>query len=162
LKEGLKEMAEEAERHGTFIGIEPANGHLIDTPEALLECCEAVTSSSIGAVIDPCNMITPENYELRDDVLRNAFKLLAERIVSIHVKDIIRTGDGEITTAAPGEGVLNYPLFLQLADKYKPKIHMTMEGLEEKQMAHSIQFVENIRLGNEEKRQLTCKLKHVN
>jgi L-ribulose-5-phosphate 3-epimerase len=158
--EGMHELTEEAEKWGVFIGIEPAQGHLIETSEKMLECLETLQSSSIGVVMDPCNMMNIKNFHKQDDVIRNAFSLLQDRIVSVHMKDIMPDTDN-LREVPSGQGQLNYPLFLQLLDKYKPKVHMTMEGLDESQMKKAIKFIAETRESNVSKSELKCNLKHL-
>jgi L-ribulose-5-phosphate 3-epimerase len=141
----FQELTEEAEKWGGFIGVEPANGHLIDTPEKLVELWDAVPSPTIGALMDPCNLMTPDNFNYQDEVIHNAFRLVGERIVSLHAKDVKWGENGQLITTAPGSGQLNYPLYLELANQYKPLSYMTMEGLDQTQMSDAIQFINKTR-----------------
>lgn len=141
LYEGMSELVEEAEKWGVYIGIEPANDHLIDTPDRLCRLWETIPSSVLGAVLDPANLLKTTNIDQQDDVMRMAFDRLGERIVSMHAKDVKPTPDSSLEVVAPGRGALNYELYLQLADAYKPKSYMTLERTPESEMADAVRFI---------------------
>ncbi|SFF17615.1 Sugar phosphate isomerase/epimerase [Paenibacillus catalpae] len=146
LNRALEELVEEAERWGVTIGLEAAQGHMIDTTETLAEAIERFPSSCVGVVMDPCNLMNPARFENQDHTMREAFRLLGPRIVSAHVKDLRRAADGTLTETAAGSGELNYPLFFELLEQYKPYGFATMEAVSEPQMADAARFVREGRL----------------
>lgn len=149
LMEALSELTEEAERWGTIIGIEPAENHLIEKTEQLVQCMDELQSSNIGFVLDPANLMNARNFKHQDDVIKNAFELLGHRIVHMHLKDTIQeTENGPLKQVHAGGGQLNYPLFLSLADRYKPHCTATMEEVNDATFASSINFIKDIRRQN--------------
>ncbi|MEK3884369.1 sugar phosphate isomerase/epimerase [Paenibacillus sp. PL2-23] len=137
----LEELVEEAERWGVTIGLEAAQGHLIDSSETLAETIERFPSSCVGVVLDPCNLMNRQRFEVQDDTIREAFRLLGPRIVSAHVKDLQRAEDGSLKGTAAGLGELNYPLFFQLLEQHKPHGFATLEDVTVPQMAEAARFV---------------------
>ncbi|WP_127494796.1 sugar phosphate isomerase/epimerase family protein [Paenibacillus glycanilyticus] len=146
LNRALDELVEEAERWGVTIGLEAAQGHMIDTAETLAETIERFPSSCVGVVMDPCNLMNPARFENQDHTVREAFRLLGPRIVSAHVKDLNRAADGTLIETAAGLGELNYPLFFELLEQHKPYGFATMEAVSELQMAEAARFVREGRL----------------
>ncbi|MFC5468065.1 sugar phosphate isomerase/epimerase family protein [Cohnella suwonensis] len=141
LDRALEELVEEAERWGVTIGLEAAQRHLIDSSETLAETLERFPSSCVGVVLDPCNLMNGPRFEEQERTIREAFRMLGPRIVSAHAKDLRREADGTLTETAAGSGELNYPLFFELLEKYKPHGYVTLEAVGESQMAEAARFV---------------------
>lgn len=141
LNRALEELVEEAERWGVTIGLEAAQGHLIDSSETLAETLDRFPSSCVGVVLDPCNLMSVSRFEDQDHTIREAFRLLGPRIVSTHAKDLRRQADKTLKETAAGLGELNYPLFFELLEQYKPHGYVTMEAVSETQMAEAARFV---------------------
>jgi len=145
MRSTLQELAEEAERWGVYVGMEPADGHLIGTASELKRMLEEVPSPNIGVVIDPGNLLTAENFGTQEAVIEEAFRLLGDRIVAAHAKDRIPSGSGELLTAAPGFGRMNYASYLELLHRHKPGVPIVMEHAKPDEMAFSKQYIERIR-----------------
>ncbi|MEC0329896.1 sugar phosphate isomerase/epimerase [Paenibacillus macerans] len=142
LNQALEELVEEAERWGVTIGLEAAQGHLIDSPETMAETIERFPSSCVGVLLDPCNMLNASNFDRHDEIIRTAFDLFGSRIVSAHAKDVKREADGGgLTVAAAGLGELDYPLFWRLLEQYKPHGFVTLEQVTEEQCSAAARFV---------------------
>ncbi|MFE5322136.1 sugar phosphate isomerase/epimerase family protein [Paenibacillus sp. NPDC056579] len=146
LKSAVEELVEEAEKWGVLIGLEAANRHLISTAPQLAELIEEFPSSNIGVVLDPCNLMTQNNYERQHEVMQEAFRLLGNRVVSIHAKDIQVDARGKLETVSSGRGMLDYRMFMELVKQYKPMVHMTLEGVDIEHMKFSRDFVLQRRL----------------
>jgi L-ribulose-5-phosphate 3-epimerase len=147
MRAGVIEMAEEAEKWGVFIGLEVASRHIVGTAPALAQLIDEVPSSNIGVVMDPCNLMTQENYERQHEIMQEAFRLLGTRIVSTHAKDMKLDANGKLQTVAAGQGMLNYPMFIELLNQYKPLSYMTMENAEEPYTSDARDFVLKQRAG---------------
>lgn len=141
LDRALNELVEEAERWGVTIGLEAAQGHLIDSSESLAATIERFPSSCVGVVLDPCNLMNDDNFERQEEIIREAFRLLGPRIVSAHAKDWRRGADGKLQGTAAGLGELQYPLFWELLERQKPHGFVTLEGVDESQLPAAAQFV---------------------
>ncbi|KIL52148.1 sugar phosphate isomerase/epimerase family protein [Jeotgalibacillus soli] len=144
LRASLEELIEEAEKWGIFIGLEPANDHLIGTAPALKQMLDEVPSSHLGVVLDPGNLITLENIHHQDQVIEEAFTLLGKRVVGAHAKDRMLMEDGAIQTVTPGKGQLNYLLFLTLLHQYKPQCDIILEATKPEQMKETKVYVERL------------------
>ncbi len=145
LKRTLEELVEEAERWGVYIGIEPANDHLIGTAKSLDQMLKEVPSSHLGVVLDPGNLLHEENFYQQNEVIKEAFQLLGTRIIAGHAKDRLVREDGQIQTVVPGKGQLNYELYMELLEQYKPGSFLVMEAAKEYQMLEAKSYIEKIR-----------------
>ncbi|XEC95184.1 sugar phosphate isomerase/epimerase family protein [Paenibacillus tarimensis] len=141
----LEELVEEAEKWGTFIGLEAAGGHLIGTAQSLKEMLDEVPSTSIGVVLDPGNLLAEDNIRQQDSVIEEAFGLLGERIIACHAKDRKVLADGRVHTVTPGQGDMNYGLYMKLLNQFKPNCHIIMEAAKKDEMRQSKSFIETVR-----------------
>lgn len=141
LHRALAELVEEAERWGVTIGLEAAQGHLIDSPELMAATLEHYPSSCVGVLLDPCNLMNAENFARQDEIIRSSFDLFGSRIVSSHAKDLKREASGQLSGTAAGLGELNYPLFWKLLERHKPRGFVTLEGVREEQCEAAACFV---------------------
>jgi len=141
LDRALEELVEEAERWGAVIGLEAAQGHLIDSPETLAAAIERFPSSCVGVVLDPCNLLNGRTLDDQDRVVDEAFRLLGPRIVSTHAKDLVRTDDGGVQETAAGLGQLHYNRFWEKLEAQKPQGFVTLEGVAVPQMEAAARFV---------------------
>ncbi|WP_018750291.1 sugar phosphate isomerase/epimerase family protein [Paenibacillus sanguinis] len=141
LHRALAELVEEAERWGVMIGLEAAQGHLIDSPESMAAALEQYPSSCVGVLLDPCNLMNAGNFARQDEIIRTSFDLFGSRIVSSHAKDLKWGANGELSGTAAGLGELNYPLFWRLLEQHKPHGFVTLEGVEEEQCGAVARFV---------------------
>ncbi len=146
MKDTLHELVEEAEKWGVFVGLEAANGHLIGTAPKLAQMLEEVSSSMIGVVLDPGNLLHAGNFERQDEVIEEAFALLGNRIIAAHAKDRYWLNNGELGTSTAGLGEMNYELYMKLLNQYKPNVHIIMEESSEQQMARSKAYIEELRM----------------
>lgn len=141
LNAALEEIVEEAERWGATIGLEAAQGHLIDTSKKLAATLERFPSSNLGIVLDPCNLLNATIFHQQDEIMKEAFELLGSRIVSAHAKDLKIVENGEYPVASAGLGDLNYLLFWELLEQHKPRGFVTLEGVPLHEMTATAAFV---------------------
>jgi L-ribulose-5-phosphate 3-epimerase len=141
LYDSLKELVEEAEKFGVFVGIEGVTSHVISTPERMKLMIDKIDSNNLQVMFDPVNLLSIENYQNQDRVIKKSFDLFGDKIAIIHAKDFI-IQDGELKEVAPGKGMLNYKLLCELIKKRKPYIEILMEETEESTMAESIDYIE--------------------
>ena len=94
-------------------------------------------SPHLKAVMDPANLIAPENKQHMHHILDEAFELLGEDIVLAHAKDI-----GLDNTFQPaGTGILDYDYYLHHLKAANTEIPLIIHGLSEAQVDTSVQFL---------------------
>ncbi|WP_438444486.1 sugar phosphate isomerase/epimerase family protein [Gorillibacterium sp. sgz5001074] len=144
MRRTVEELLEEAEKFGVFVGIEPCNGQIVSTAEEWQRLSEELPSRNLGAVLDPCNILNDGNFDRQDAIIRDAFERLGDRIVLGHAKDVGWGADGKLLQLGAGQGALNYPLFLELLNKHKPFVHVTMENLKPAEMVEALRFMKSM------------------
>jgi sugar phosphate isomerase/epimerase len=144
LRETVEELAETAEKYGVFATIEPAATLTIGSVEDMVRLLDEVPSENIGVLIDACNLMTAENIGRQDEVMKQAFEQLAHRTVLFHAKDITMDEQGNKEYTGIGEGLLNYPTYLQLIKQYKPHIDISFEGITEDKMKSSLDYFHKV------------------
>jgi sugar phosphate isomerase/epimerase len=95
----------------------------------------------LGVVLDPCNLLNADTFGNQEEVMKTAFRLLGQRVVSTHAKDMRREANGDVSGTAAGLGELHYPLFWELQERYKPHGFVTLEDVNEAQLVSVSRFV---------------------
>jgi sugar phosphate isomerase/epimerase len=122
------------------------------TPDAYLRLIKAIDRKRFAVHLDPVNMVTsPEIYFNNGKMIIECFRKLGPLIKSCHAKDIRLREDNytpHLSEVMPGQGFLDYPVFLRELAKY-PGVPLMMEHLqtdaEYRQAASYIRSVEKNR-----------------
>ncbi|RXJ02529.1 sugar phosphate isomerase/epimerase [Anaerobacillus alkaliphilus] len=142
LKATIVELVKEAEKWGVFIGIEPAEDHLIDNAVKLKKLLDEVSSSHLGVVLDPGNLITKDNLHEQDNVIEEMFQLLGEKIVAFQAKDCLLDENNEYKWVPVGEGQMNYDLILRRLREYKPHVDIILDAVKPETMKDTKDYLE--------------------
>ncbi len=138
--ESLKELVGEAEKFGVLAGIEAVTTHVISTPKRMKQIIDEINSNNLQVILDPVNLLNLENYKKQDEIIRESFDLLSDKIVIIHAKDFL-IEDGNLKQVAPGKGMLNYKLLCSLIKIKKPHIEILMEETDESAVLESMDYI---------------------
>lgn len=142
LVDSIKELTEEAERFGVITAIEGVTRYVTHTPERVARVLEAINSNNLQVVFDPVNLISIDNYENQDDVIKRSFRLFGERIVILHAKDFV-ISEGQLRSVQAGEGMLNYELLFDLLKAYKPDINILMENAKPETVSEGMAYLQS-------------------
>ncbi len=134
LLSNMRKLCDAAEKLGVMIGIEGVHLFVINSAQRMRRLLDDLNSPNICVVLDPCNLINMQNYENRDEIVREAFELLGNEIAVIHLKDFV-IEDGAMKGVLPGKGIMNTKELLTLATETKPNIPIMLEGVKEKDFA---------------------------
>jgi len=93
----MAESAAYAAERSVFLGMENHRGSLAGNPEHAVMLCEAVANPHFGVLYEPCNL-----WSIEVD-FRQAFDVMREHIVHVHVKDGAWR-DGKFVRCHLGEG----------------------------------------------------------
>lgn len=109
----LKAIAQE---YDVVLGVETEASNVVNTPARALRFLEDMDSDRFGIILDPANLFhrgeaQPERSE---DILEHAFKLLQNRIILAHAKDI--HAGSEIAFTSAGRGIVAFERFFALLD----------------------------------------------
>ncbi len=102
--------------HTVRYGIEPWHNTFFYQPEEIRAFIDSVDHPAFGLHLDQMNMIDQRRYYDTTSLIDTTFDLLAEKIVSVHLKDLrcdpahMFLKWDEVTI---GTGVMDYPTFLR-------------------------------------------------
>ena len=123
----VKPVVEAAEKLGTLLAIEPVCTHIVSDARRARRVLDAVASPNLQIILDPVNLLHPDNLFRREEVIGEAIELLGRDTAVIHLKDYINEGQGGIRSLAAGLGEMDYTAVLRFALQHKPTIQMTLE-----------------------------------
>lgn len=124
----FKELLREAEKYDVNIGIEGVYCFVINTPQKMKRLVDDLNSPNVKVIFDPANYININNYAVQDEIIKETFDLLADKICVIHAKDFT-VEDGKIKNAGLTEGILNYKLIFEKLKEKDLDIPIICEGM---------------------------------
>ncbi len=119
-------VVECAERFGVTLAIEPVYEHIVTDGKAARKVLDVIQSDNLKIILDPVNLLHPDNFHRRDEVVAEAIDLLGEETMVVHMKDYI-PGGPRYTPCACGLGVMDYTRVLRFVKERKPYVQMTLE-----------------------------------
>ncbi len=143
LLESVAALVAEAEKFGTFVGIEGVVKEPLSSPEKIKRMIDTIKSNNLQIIFDPSNLISETNYQNQDEIYQKSFDLFGDRIIIIHAKDfVIENGKKQLVQV--GKGILNYELLLKLIKTHKPYINVLLEGASPETAVESGNFLKAI------------------
>jgi sugar phosphate isomerase/epimerase len=126
-----------AEEESIILAFEPERANVINTAARGRTLLDTMQSPRLKVVMDPANLIVPENKQHMHHILDEAFDLLGEDIVLAHAKDI-----GSDNTFQPaGTGILDYDYYLHHLKAAYAEIPLIIHGLSEQQVDAAVRFL---------------------
>lgn len=104
----MDQAAALADQFDVDLGIEPDLGTVVSSALHASHLLEDIRSEHLRIVLDPAGIVPSAQAE-QDRVFAEAFDLLGDRIALLHARDRDTAG----ATVAPGQGMIDFPLFLQ-------------------------------------------------
>jgi len=138
--DGVRELAEVAGAAGAWVGIEGVERYVISDVRRLRRLLDDVGSEHVQVILDPVNLLSAENHARQDDLIREAFDLLGDRIAILHAKDFVVEAGG-IRAVLAGCGRLNYGLLMELARARRPEIDVLMEDTDPATVDQGVRFL---------------------
>lgn len=135
-----KELVEEAEKFGVIVGVEAGVNHPIYSAKVMRRLLDSIDSQNIQVILDPVNLLTADTYQNQDEIIKEAFELLDDRIAVMHAKDFI-IENNELKFVAVGQGLLNYDLIFELLKKRKPHINILLEETQEPFIDSGMEYI---------------------
>ena len=139
----MKVLCSAAEKLGVTIAVEGVSSFVINSPERMHRLMTELNSPNMAVIFDPLNLLTISNYDKQDELIKNMFELLGDKIVAIHLKDF-GIVDGKLKQCKIGDGIMNIPLLFSLIRKYKPQIPVILEEIDENDLLSTISYLEQI------------------
>ena len=120
-------MTEQAEKFGVFVGIEPVLNHTLNTPELTRKLLDIVASDNLQVVLDPINLLSPQNIDRQREILDECFALFGDRLAAIHAKDVTLDENGKFKPCVIGTGLFDHQYFYDRLMRIKPGISVLRE-----------------------------------
>lgn len=143
LKQTSQELAEEAERWGVFIGLEPVCTHTLSSSEKMARILKEIPSSNLGVVFDPVNLLPKAAVESQEAFLDQAFAAFGDRIVLAHLKDVVVQND-KLASVRSGQGIFQTKAFLEKLHRAKPGIDISLEQLADDTIDETFAYVRSL------------------
>lgn len=122
----IKRLVGVAERTGTMVAIEPGVNHPIHDAESCARLLDSIDSDSLGIILDPTALVTPELAPLQMDIVHEMLGRFGRKIVAAHLVDY-RIEDGAIVRCNLGEGILDAAGILAAIDAVRPCSYVMTE-----------------------------------
>lgn len=122
----VRPVVKYAEQMGVVFAIEPVYTHIVSDPKRARRVLDEINSPNLQIIFDPVNMLHIENYQNRDEIIREAIELLGPDIAMVHLKDFVVTEKG-LQSVGCGLGEMDYTAVLKFMKERKPFIHATLE-----------------------------------
>lgn len=129
-----------AEDNDVILGVETEASNIINTPLKARKYLDTIGSDNLKIIMDGANLFRPEQVPDMHHVLTEAFDVLGKDIVTAHAKDL--SFDGNVAFVAAGQGILDFPYYIQLLKEHGYDGVITMHGLSEEQVPVSKSFLE--------------------
>jgi sugar phosphate isomerase/epimerase len=103
-----------------------------DSADSYLELIRAIDRRQVAVHLDPVNIVSsPQRYYDSAALLRECFAKLGAWIVSCHAKDILLRDrlTVHLDEVGPGEGGLDYAVYLGELDKLEPDVPLILEHM---------------------------------
>ena len=127
LTDSVLRMVEQAEKFGVFVGIEPVLSHTLNTPALTETLLKIVASDNMQIVLDPINLLSPQNIDRQREIIDECFDRFGDRIVAVHAKDVVIGADGRFKPCVIGTGLFDHQYFYDRLSKCKPGISVLRE-----------------------------------
>lgn len=137
----LRPVVRCAEQFGVIFAIEPVWNHIVYNSSRARQVLDAIASPNLQIIFDPVNLLSMENYERRDEVIRQAIADLAKDIAVVHLKDFC-IKDGKLISVAAGTGLMDYQPILRFMKKHKPFVQATLENTKPENAEAARKFLE--------------------
>ena len=139
----FKEILPIAEETESYLTIEPAYHHVIQTPKRLKRLVDALDSDNVRVIFDLFNLLYKGNYQNQHQLIDEMVEMFPDKIEIVHAKDFI-VENGDIVQVAPGKGLLDYPYLLEKLGTLQNTPAIIFEGVVGDDIPFSRQFLTDL------------------
>ena len=143
LLKSFREIVDAAEKLGVIVGVEGVFDHTLYSPAMMKRFLEDIDSPNVEVILDPVNLIHPEEVDNQEDVIAQAFACYGDKISMMHMKDFVFEGQSQKYRHV-GEGLFHYDPLMKLVKEHKPYITMLMENSSKERSQQDIQFLKDV------------------
>ena len=127
-----------------IFAIEPVYRHIVWNPVRARIVLDAIDSPNLQIIFDAVNLLNPDNYDRKQDVIREAIEVFGRDVAMIHLKDCLPGDPGtqNVKSVPCGKGELDYTDILRFARDRKPWIQATLEDTKPDNAVAAREFIE--------------------
>lgn len=141
--ESIKRMVKNAEKFGATVAIEAGINHPLYTAKLAKRMIDTINSPNLKIILDCANLMLPDNHHRQAEVIDEAFELLGEHIIAMHVKDYVIEND-KVKIVPVGTGEMNYERIMSFAKYEKPYLYVSLEATREPELEDSIKLLKEV------------------
>ena len=138
----MEQITRAGEDCGVRFAFEPEQANIVNSARRARELLDALRSRFVGVLIDPANLLNPENMHISRDVLTEAFALVGGEIMLAHAKDISATG--VFGNLALGKGVLDFAHYFRLLKSVGCELPVIAHGFSEAEATESLSYLRKV------------------
>jgi len=130
--EVVREIVDAVQPWRAFYTLETMPWMYPDSADSYLDLLKAIDRRQVAVHLDPVNIVcSPQRYYSNAALLRECFDKLGPWIVSCHAKDILLRDHltVHLDEVGPGEGGLDYAVYLRELDKLDPDVPLILEHM---------------------------------
>lgn len=143
LLKSFRQIVAAAEKLGVIVGVEGVFDHTLYSPAMMKRFLEDIDSPNVEVILDPVNLIHPEEVDCQADVIGKAFAYYGDKITMLHMKDFVFEGRSQKYRHV-GEGLFQYEPLMKLVKEKKPYITMLMENSSKDRFKQDTQFLQDV------------------
>ena len=145
----VRRLADVAERHGVFVGIEGvAHHHTVNTYERMEQLLIRVNSPNVKVIYDPVNFFPPDQCEQQQQLMDDAFRRFGEHIVAVHCKDFVNNNGRKTGDLPSGTGEMDHAHLFRLIKQNKPYVHIILESTNQNNVTKILNFLNQRAVAN--------------
>lgn len=143
LRQSVEQLLPRLEAANAVLLLEPFFSHVLNRPERIVSLIQQTDSTRVGTVLDPPNLLPPHDWPQQTAQIRQMTAVLARHIGLVHCKDMRMEGE-RLELPGPGQGILDYPTFLQALSASAISAPLIVEHVRLDQAAAARHFVLDI------------------
>jgi sugar phosphate isomerase/epimerase len=144
----IRELAKIAEDHSITLAFETEVSNIVNTVDKAARLLDEIASENLKIVMDPANLLFPEDLPRQQEIFDQAFQKLGDKIALAHAKDVgeFDESTGELKRVAAGKGLLDFEYYLQLLKSSAYQGPIIIHNLLEEEMPVSKEYISNLLL----------------
>lgn len=135
----MKAALRVARMNRIILAIEPETGNVVNSPFKARRLLDSFKSPHLKIVMDPANLLRPDDLAHQREILEQAFALLGPDLVLAHAKEL--SAEGQSGALALGAGVLDWDYYLALLKSVKFNGPLILHGFNEADAVPSAIFL---------------------
>jgi len=142
----IRQITKIAENHSVTLAFEAEVTNIVNTVAKAVRLLDEIASENLKVVMDPANLLFPNDISRQREIFDEAFQKLGDNIVLAHAKDVGEYDEstGELKRLSAGKGSLDFEYYFQLLKASSFQGPVIIHNLLEEEMPFSRDFITNL------------------